>query len=547
MICTDKFPFFCVSMLHYRRFIIDKRLNMNLKETVIGLELGSTRIKAVLLDKNHQVLASGGYGWENSLIDGIWTYGMDEVKEGLQSCFSSLKEDVKAKYGVTLSETGAIGISGMMHGYIALDKDDNLLVPFRTWRNTITGEAAAELSERFSFNIPQRWTSAHLYQAILNKEPHLASLHRVYTLASYVHYLLTGTYIAGVGEASGIFPIDSATKDYNATFSASLNALMKEKGYDFKVEEVFPKSLPAGADAGFLTEKGALLLDPTGEFKSGIRMVPPEGDAGTGMAATNAVAVYTGNVSAGTSDFAMVVLDHMPKAHRELDLVTTPSGEAVAMVHCNNCTTDINHWAGLFAEFAKEAGFELSPDKLFTLLYSISLKGAADCGGLMSCNYYSGEGVTDLDKGMPIFTHTPDAAMTLPNFMRSHMYSALATLKIGMDILKEENVRIDRILGHGGYFKTPEAGQKMLSAAIGTPVSVMETAGEGGPYGMALLAAYAIWNEGESLTDYLEKKVFKDATLKTILADKEDIDGFNTYIESYKKVLEVEKKALEVY
>lgn len=520
---------------------------MNLKDTVIGLELGSTRIKAVLVGKDYSVIASGDYSWENSLIDGIWTYDIDEVKKGLQACFCSLKANFKDKYGTTLNETGAIGISAMMHGYIALDKDDNLLVPFRTWRNTITEQAAEILTERFNFNIPQRWSIAHLYQAILNKEPHIKKLDRVFTLSAFVHYLLTGQFVIGTGDASGMFPIDSNTSDYDETMKESFNSILKDEGLNIKLEDLFPRPLNAGEVAGYLTERGAKLLDPTGEFKSGILMAPPEGDAGTGMVATNSVAVHTGNVSAGTSDFAMVVLDHMPKLHRELDLVTTPSGEAVAMVHCNNCTTDINSWINLFGEFSEEAGLKLDKNKLFSLLYSISLKGAPDCDGLVSCNYYSGEGVTDLNKGMPIFTHSPDKPVSLASFMRCHMYSALATLKIGMDILKEENVQIDRMLGHGGYFKTPDVGQLMLSAAIGTPVSVMETAGEGGPYGMALLASYVLYKEDKSLAEYLEEKVFKDAKIKTLMASNEDIEGFNKFMISYNKILEIEKKALEVF
>ncbi|MBQ0070960.1 MAG: ATPase [Spirochaetales bacterium] len=519
---------------------------MDFKKTVIGLELGSTRIKAVLMDQSHRVLASGSFDWENSLQDGVWTYSMKEVRTGLQECFRTLKEDTKAKLGEDLTTTGAMGISAMMHGYIALDKEDQLLVPFRTWRNTMTGEAAEELTSLFSFNVPQRWSISHIYQAILNKEPHCPEVKKVATLAVYVHYLLTGEFVAGVGDASGMFPIDSSTCDYDRKMEEAFDALLKTKGISWTLRSVLPRVHKAGDKAGFLTEDGARLLDPEGTFQPGVLMVPPEGDAGTGMAATNSVGVYTGNVSAGTSDFAMVVLDHMPHVHRELDLVTTPSGEAVAMVHCNNCTTDINSWINLFGEFAEAAGMEMDKNQLFTLLYSISLKGSPDCDGLLSCNYYSGEGVTDFNSGVPFFLHRPGTPVHLASFMRTHMYSALATLKIGMDILKEENVRLDRMFGHGGYFKTPEAGQRMLSAAIDAPISVMKTAGEGGPYGMALLAAYALWNEGETLADYLGKKVFANCSVTSLMADEEEVEGFNRYIEDYKKILEVEKKAVEV-
>ena len=515
---------------------------MNLKETVIGIELGSTRIKAVMLDKNHMPIASGSFDWENRLENGIWTYHYDEVLSGLKACFASLKKDVKDKFGITLNTTGAIGISAMMHGYIPSDENYTPLCGFRTWRNTITGQAAEELTKRFNFNIPQRWCVSHLRQAILNKEEHVSRIAHVETLAAYVHRLLTGKNVIGIDDASGMFPIDSTTFDFNKVMAQDF-----EKLTGFDVFKVFPKVLVAGQEAGCLTAEGAKLLDPAGDLETGIPFAPPEGDAGTGMAATNSVRLNTGNVSAGTSDFAMVVTDAKLGVHREIDMVTTPAGPAVAMVHCNNCTTDINSWINLFGQFASAAGINIDKNQLFTMLYSIALEGKPDCNGLFSCNYYSGEGVTDFDSGMPIFLHSPEKEVKLADFMRSHMMSAMATLKIGMDILRKENVRIDKIFGHGGYFKTPKAGQRILSAAINAPVSVMETAGEGGPYGMALLCAYMLWGKDLSLEDYLDKKVFSSSGVHTVMASDDEVKGFDEYLAKYVKVLEVEKKALEVF
>ena len=522
---------------------------MNLKETIIGIELGSTRIKAVLLGKDHRVLAEGSRSWENSLVNGVWTYSLEEVKEGLQDCYKDLKKDVQKKYGVLLNETGAIGISAMMHGYLPFDENDRQLCEFRTWRNTMTGPAAKELSELFNFNIPQRWSIAHLYQAILNKEEHLKDLSYITTLAGYVHYVLSGEKVMGIGEASGMFPIDSDTLDYDKEMAEKFNALVREKGFDFDILKLLPKVLTAGEEGGRLTENGALYLDPSGDLKAGIPLVPCEGDAGTGMAATDSVRVKTGNVSAGTSDFAMVVVEKMPKVHREIDMVTTPAGKPVAMVHCNNCTSDINAWVKLIKESLELFGTTVDANALYTKLFEEALKGDKDCGGLLSYNYYSGEGVTDLDEGRPVFLRKADSAFDLANFMRNHLYSALATLKIGLDILtKEEGVEIDKLYGHGGYFKTPVVGQLMLSAATGSEVSLMETAGEGGPYGMALLGAYMLWKqEGESLEDYLDHKVFNTSKVTTLMADKEDIEGFNSYLEAYKKALVVEKTAIENY
>ena len=513
---------------------------MNLKDTVIGIELGSTRIKSVLLGRDHQVLASGSFTWENSLVNGIWTYSLTEVQNGLQACFADLKRDVKEKYAQNLTTTGAIGISAMMHGYLPFDKDDNQLCEFRTWRNTITAEAAEQLTHLFGFNIPQRWSIAHLYQAMIHKEAHVPNIAYITTLAGYVHYKLTGKKVMGVGEASGMFPIDSTTNQYDAEMVKKFNDLT---GADLL--SLLPEVLSAGDDAGTLTTEGALYLDPSGELKAGIPLVPCEGDAGTGMVATNSVRVRTGNVSAGTSDFAMVVVDKKLKVHREIDMVTTPVGKPVAMVHCNNCTSDINAWVSLFRESIDLFGFTVDTDTLYTKLFRVALDGDKDCGDLLSYNYYSGEGVTDLDQGRPLFLRKADSKFSLANFMRTHLYSALATLKIGMDILSEEKVEIDKIYGHGGFFNTEEVGQRMLSAAINTPVSVMQTAGEGGPYGMALLCAYALWRgENETLEDYLDNKVFAGCASSTVMADPDEVDGFNQFIRQYKNCLEVEKTAI---
>ena len=513
---------------------------MNLKETVISIELGSTSIKSVLLGRNHQVLASGSFTWENSLVNGIWTYSLTEVQNGLQACFADLKRDVKEKYAQNLTTTGAIGISAMMHGYLPFDKDDNQLCEFRTWRNTITAAAAEKLTALFGFNIPQRWSIAHLYQAMIHQEAHVPNIAYITTLAGYVHYKLTGKKVMGVGEASGMFPIDSNTNRYDAEMVKKFNELT---GVDLL--SLLPEVLSAGDEAGNLTKEGALYLDPSGELEAGIPLVPCEGDAGTGMVATNSVRVRTGNVSAGTSDFAMVVVDKKLKVHREIDMVTTPVGKPVAMVHCNNCTSDINAWISLFRESIDLFGFTVDTNTLYTKLFKVALEGDNDCGDLLSYNYYSGEGVTDLDQGRPLFIRKADSAFSLANFMRTHLYSALATLKIGMDILSEENVEIDKIYGHGGFFKTEEVGQRILSAAINTPVSVMQTAGEGGPYGMALLCAYALWRgKNETLEDYLDNKVFASCESSTVMADKAEVDGFNKFIRQYKNCLEVEKTAI---
>jgi len=519
---------------------------MDLKNTALGIEFGSTKIKAVLIDREHKPIAAGGYDWENQLVDGIWTYSMEDVYKGLQTCYADLAENVRKKYGEELTEVGAIGVSGMMHGYLPFDKCGKQLTAFRTWRNTITGEAAAELTERFGFNIPQRWSVAHLYQAMLNGEKHLPELDFLTTLAGYIHWRLTGRKVIGIGEAAGMFPIDSEKLDFDERMIAKFDELIAEKGCTWRFRDVFPQVLTAGEEAGSLTEEGARLLDPTGKLKPGIPLAPPEGDAGTGMAATNSVRVRTGNVSAGTSDFAMVVVDKPLGVHREIDMVTTPAGAPVAMVHCNNCTSDINAWVDLFAQFARAIGADGDKNILYPLLFNKALEGDPDCGGLLSYNYFSGEGVTDLDAGRPVFLRTPDSRFTLANFMRTHLLSALATLKIGLDILTgEERVAIDKLYGHGGYFKTPGVGQRMLSAAVGAPVSVMETAGEGGPYGMALLAAYRIWKEpGEKLEDYLENRVFAEAKVTELMADEREIEGFEKFLARYRRAFPVEKAAV---
>lgn len=519
---------------------------MDLKKTVLGLELGSTRIKAVLLDENHQPIAAGSYDWENRLVDGIWTYSMDAIHIGIRSCFAELAMDVENKFGTKLTTVGAMGVSGMMHGYLPFDRNGNQLAEFRTWRNTITVQAAGILSKEFGFNIPQRWSIAHLYQAILNEESHVAELAYLTTLAGYIHWQLTGKKVMGVGEASGMFPIDSQALDYDRGMEARFDALIADKNYPWKLRDILPQVLLAGNEAGSLTEAGAHFLDPTGTLQAGIPLAPPEGDAGTGMAATNSVRVKTGNVSAGTSDFAMVVVDHKLNVHKEIDMVTTPAGAAVAMVHCNNCTSDINAWVELFGQFAAAMGIDTDKSKIFPLLFNLALEGDPDCGGLISYNYYSGEHITGLDEGRPVFVRRPDSKFTLPNFVRTHLQSALAALKIGLDILVgEEKVEIDKLYGHGGFFKTPGVGQRILSAAAGAPVSVMETAGEGGPYSMALLAAYTLWKEeSQTLEDYLDD-VFSTAASTTLMADEADIAGFDAFLARYKAALPVEKAAVQ--
>ena len=521
---------------------------VDLKHTYLGIELGSTRIKAVLIDDNAVPLASGSHEWENQLENGVWTYSMQAIHAGIRACYADLKRDVAEKLGQPLTTLGAMGVSAMMHGYLPFDAAGRQLAAFRTWRNTMTGPAAAALTDLFGFNVPQRWSIAHLYQAMLNREDHLPRLAELTTLAGYIHRELTGERVVGIGEASGIFPIDSARLDYDETMVQTFDALVAEAGYGWRLRDVLPRVLVAGQSAGVLTEAGARFLDPEGELQPGIPVAPCEGDAGTGMAATNSVRAYTGNGSAGTSDFAMIVVDHPLGVHREIDMVTTPTGLPVAMVHCDNCTSDINAWVGLFAQFAALIGAPQDKGELYPKLFRLALEGEPDCGGLLSFNYLSGEGVTDLDAGRPIFARRPDAELSLPRFMRTHLLSALATLKIGLDILTaKEKVRIDKLYGHGGFFKTPGVGQRMLSAAVGAPVSVMETAGEGGPFGMAILAFYLAEREdGQSLEAFLDERVFMDCRTATLMADKADIEGFNAFLARYTRALPMEKLAAEV-
>lgn len=518
--------------------------------SVLGIELGSTRIKAVLIDEAHTPIASGSFDWENRLEDGVWTYHLDEVWKGVQGSFARLREDVLEKYGVSLTKIRAMGVSGMMHGYLAFDKQGELLVPFRTWRNTMTGEAAQKLTEVFSFPIPQRWSIAHLYQAILKDEAHVGAISYLTTLAGYIHWKLTGEKVLGAGEASGMFPVDSASGDFRSDLIEVFDRLTAEKGYSWKLREILPKVLLAGEVGGVLTEEGARLLDPTGTLESGARLCPPEGDAGTGMTATNSVAMRRGNVSAGTSVFAMVVLEReLKKLHRELDLVTTPDGSPVAMVHCNNCTSDLNAWVNLFSQFCEMMGHKVDMGELFGHLYQEALKGDPDCGGLLAYNYLSGEHITGLDAGRPLFVRKPDSNFTLANFMRVHLYTALGALKSGMDILlKDEGIGLDGMVGHGGLFKTPLVGQKMMAAAMGVPVSVMETAGEGGPWGMALLAAYMERREkGKSLADYLQEKVFSQGNAVTVEPDEADVAGYAAFMEHYRAGLAIEQAAVKAF
>lgn len=502
------------------------------EQTILGLELGSTRIKATAIDGRYQPVSSGDYTWKSTFENGIWTYGLDDVWTGLKAAISGVAHRERI---------AAMGVSAMMHGYLVFDKDWNLLVPFRTWQNTITAQAAGELTEAFHFNIPQRWSIAHLYQAVLNGEAHVPQIAHMTTLAGYVHYMLTGVNALGVGEASGMFPIDSETGDYDAAMLAKFNVLLASRHLPWRLEDLLPKVLTAGEKAGELTPEGAKRLD--GLLAPGIPFAPAEGDAGTGMTATNAVAPRTGNVSAGTSIFAMVVLERpLKKVYEEIDLVTTPTGRPVAMVHCNNCTSDLNAWVSLLAESAALCGVEVDKGTLFTKLFNASLRGAPDCGGVTPVNYFSGESVTHFDAGLPLLLRRPDADFTLANFMRANIYSAFATLAMGLEILKNEDVAVDTLLGHGGLFKTPGVAQRYLAAAAGAPVTCMETAGEGGPYGMALLAAYRLHRaEGETLADYLKTRVFAGARSTTVTPDAADVAGFASFLREYERALKAER------
>lgn len=502
------------------------------EQTILGLELGSTRIKATAIDGRYQPVSSGDYTWKSSFENGIWTYGLDDVWTGLKAAISGVAHRERV---------AAMGVSAMMHGYLVFDKDWNLLVPFRTWQNTITAQAAGELTEAFHFNIPQRWSIAHLYQAVLNGETHVPQIAHMTTLAGYVHYMLTGVNALGVGDASGMFPIDSETNHYDAAMLEKFDEIVASRHLPWRLEDLLPKVLTAGEKAGELTPEGAKRLD--GLLTPGIPFAPAEGDAGTGMTATNAVAPRTGNVSAGTSVFSMVVLEKpLEKVYQEIDLVTTPTGRPVAMVHCNNCTSDLNAWVSLLAESAALCGAEVDKGTLFTKLFNASLRGAPDCGGVTPVNYFSGESVTHFDAGLPLLLRRPDADFTLANFMRANIYSAFATLAMGLEILKNEDVAVDTLLGHGGLFKTPGVAQRYLAAAAGAPVTCMETAGEGGPYGMALLAAYRLHRaEGETLADYLKTRVFAGARSTTLTPDAADVAGFASFLREYERALKAER------
>ncbi len=528
---------------------IDVKAAIENGSTALGIEFGSTRIKAVLITEDFVPVANGSHKWENQLENNIWTYSDEAVWAGLKEAYATLKADVKEKYGITLKKIGAIGISGMMHGYLPFDKDNRLLVPFRTWRNTMTLEATEVLSKLFNFHIPQRWNIAHIYQAILNGEEHVKDIAFQTTLAGYVHWKLTGEKVMGVGEASGMFPIDSTVNDYDGKMLDQFDELIAPKGFPWKIRDILPKVLVAGDDAGRLTKEGVSLLDPEGDLEEGIPFCPPEGDAGTGMTATNAVAQRTGNVSAGTSVFAMVVLEHpLSRPYDELDMVTTPAGDPVAMVHCNNCTSDLNAWVNLFLEVIKTAGGDIDAQELYHRLYAIALEGESDCGGMMAYNYFSGEHITQFEEGRPLFMRKPDSNMSLANFMRTTLFTALGALKTGMNILiRDEKVKVDRLLGHGGWFNAGAPGQQIMAAAMGTPVSVMETAGEGGPWGEALLAMYMLHKEsGETLEAYLEKKVFSSFKAESLDPKPEDVAGFDEFMKLYTAGLEVERAAVKV-
>jgi sugar (pentulose or hexulose) kinase len=519
--------------------------SINYKDTVLGIELGSTRIKAVLIDRDHRPLASGEYVWESRYENGVWTYSMEDVWAGLRGAYAALAGDAENKFGRKPDNIGAVGISGMMHGYLPFDKDGALLCPFRTWQNTITGQAAAALTSLFGFNIPQRWSIAHLYQAVLNGEEHVKNTAFITTLAGYVHWKLTGEKCVGIGEASGIFPVSGA--DFDQSMLDKFDALAADKKFPWHIRDILPQVKLAGERAGSLTPQGAALLDPSGALCPGAPFCPPEGDAGTGMAATNAVSPRTGNVSAGTSIFAMVVLEKpLSEVHTEIDMVATPDGRDVAMVHCNNCTSDMNAWANVLRETAALFGAKPDTGEFFTKLYKASLEGDDDCGGVLVYNLLTGEPVAGLDRGCPAVLRAPDAGFTLQNFMRAQLYSALCALRMGMDILREEGAAIDSLTGHGGMFKTPGVAQKYLASAVGSDVSCMETAGEGGPYGMALLASYMLRGADESLGEYLESRVFRNSPRTSVKPDAAAAAGFESYLARYKKALPAEKAAAEL-
>ena len=516
-------------------------------KAILGIELGSTRIKAVLIDSDNHPIAQGSHTWENQLVDGLWTYSDEAIWHGLRDCYADLRKEVKEKYGIEIENLAAIGISAMMHGYLPFNRQGKLLVPFRTWRNTNTGEAAKALSKLFVYNIPLRWSISHLYQAILNGEEHIKDISFITTLAGYIHWQLTGQKVLGIGDASGMIPVDPETKQYRMDMVEKFDQLIAPRQLGWELLDIMPKVLVAGADAGYLTDEGAKLLDISGHLNSGIPLCPPEGDAGTGMAATNAVRQRTGNVSAGTSSFSMIVLEkELSKPYEAIDMVTTPDGSLVGMVHCNNCTSEINAWVGLFKEYQELLGIPVDMGAIYEKLFNKALEGDADCGGLMAYNYVSGEPVTGFAEGRPLFMRSATDKFNLANFMRSQLYAAIGVLKIGNDILfKEEHVKVDRITGHGGYFKTPGVGQHMLAAALGSPISVMQTAGEGGAWGIALLASYLVNKRAnQSLADFLDSQVFAGDAGTEIAPTKEETEGFNRYIEQYKQALPVEEAAV---
>ncbi|MBR3028838.1 MAG: FGGY-family carbohydrate kinase [Bacteroidales bacterium] len=530
-------------------------------KAILGIEFGSTRIKAVLIDQENKPIAQGSHEWENQLVDGLWTYSTEAIWYGVEDCYADLRRNVKREYDCEIEQLASIGISAMMHGYMAfgpngkatrwapVSESEKILAPFRTWRNTNTGKAAAELSKLFNYNIPLRWSISHLYQAILNGEEHVKDITYLTTLAGYIHWRLTDKKVLGIGDASGMIPVDPNTKTYNAEMVRKFNELVAPYGFPWKLEDILPECLVAGQDAGVLTEHGAQRLDVSGHLKGGCPLCPPEGDAGTGMTATNSVKVRTGNVSAGTSSFSMIVLEKdVTKPNEMIDIVTTPDGNLVAMVHCNNCTSDINAWVKLFKEYQELLGVKVDMNEVYAKLYNHALTGDVDCGGVISYNFISGEPVAGLtDGGRPLVMRSPNDRFNLANFMRANLYATIAVLKLGNDVLfKEENVKVDRITGHGGLFKTPGVGQKVLAAALNSPISVMETAGEGGAWGIALLAAYLVNNPDKlNLADYLEKVVFAGNTGIEIAPEPADVEGFNRYIETYKACIPVDQAAVE--
>ncbi len=516
-------------------------------KAILGIEFGSTRIKAVLIDEENKPIAQGSHEWENQLVDGLWTYSIEAIWYGLQDCYADLRANVIKEYGVEIENLAGIGIRAMMHGYMAFNDKQEILVPFRTWRNTNTGEAAAELSKLFVYNIPLRWSISHLYQCILNGDEHVKDIDFLTTLAGYIHWQLTGEKVLGVGDASGMIPVDPDTKTYDATMVAKFDKLIAPKGYSWKLLDILPKSLNAGESAGCLTAAGAKKLDVSGHLKPGVPLCPPEGDAGTGMVATNAVKQRTGNVSAGTSSFSMIVLEkNISKPYEMIDMVTTPDGSLVAMVHCNNCTSDLNGWVGLFKEYQELLGVPVDMNVIFNKLFQAAANGDPDCGGLISYNYISGEPVTGFADGRPLFVRSATDKFNLANFMRSVLYATVGVLKIGNDILlKEEKVKVDKITGHGGLFKVKGVGQSILAAALNSPISVMETAGEGGAWGIALLASYMVNKKNLTLADYLDFVVFAGNAGEEVKPDPKAVEGFNAYMENYKACLAIEKAAVE--